>query len=290
MKHPGRRGIVTATSPKQERTLAQESRRQQRRESIESFVVVIVAFLVWSFEAEGFVIPTGSMAPTLMGRHKEIVCPECGNVYTVNADCEVDSSGSGASTGMRVAWGTCENCRFETRVDDAPSVAGDRIYTMKKGLDTAASCRRPGEVGPGPVGDRRLQAARGARGPLHQAPGRHARGDDPDPAGRPLATGPATEPRPFERLRRPIAHQQAMQVLVYDDSHRAASLQDDTRWRRWTPAIGGLDASRRRGRFACSSRRGTAGASCATATSCPIPSNGRRSGTARPLPVPPGRP
>ena len=48
------------------------------RESIESFVVVFVAFLVWSLEAEGFVIPTGSMATTLMGRHKEIVCPQCG--------------------------------------------------------------------------------------------------------------------------------------------------------------------------------------------------------------------
>ena len=85
------------------------------RESIESFVVVFVAFLVWSLEAEGFVIPTGSMATTLMGRHKEIVCPECGDVYTVNADREVDSSGSGGSTGVRVVKGTCVNCRFETR-------------------------------------------------------------------------------------------------------------------------------------------------------------------------------
>ena len=45
------------------------------RESIESFVVVFLCFLIWSLEAEGFVIPTGSMAPTLMGRHKEIACP-----------------------------------------------------------------------------------------------------------------------------------------------------------------------------------------------------------------------
>ena len=44
------------------------------RESIESFVVVFLAFLIWSLEAEGFVIPTGSMAPTLLGRHQEIAC------------------------------------------------------------------------------------------------------------------------------------------------------------------------------------------------------------------------
>ena len=38
-------------------------RRKSNRESIESFVVVFLAFLIWSIEAEGFVIPTGSMAP-----------------------------------------------------------------------------------------------------------------------------------------------------------------------------------------------------------------------------------
>ena len=68
-------------------------------------MVVFVAFLVWSLEAEGFVIPTGSMATTLMGRHKEIICPECGHVYTVNADREVESSGNGRSTGVRVRDG-----------------------------------------------------------------------------------------------------------------------------------------------------------------------------------------
>ena len=68
---------------------ASRGRGRGGRESIESFVVVFLAFLLWSLEAEGFVIPTGSMAPTLMGRHKEITCPECGYVYTVNADREV---------------------------------------------------------------------------------------------------------------------------------------------------------------------------------------------------------
>lgn len=103
------------------------------RESVESFVVVLLAFLIWSLEAEGFVIPTGSMAPTLMGRHKEITCPDCGYVFTVNADreSEPDRRGRGA---QRIAWGTCENCRFEAEVADAPSFSGDRIYVMKEGV------------------------------------------------------------------------------------------------------------------------------------------------------------
>ncbi len=34
-------------------------KKSSGRESIESFVVVFLAFLIWSIEAEGFVIPTG---------------------------------------------------------------------------------------------------------------------------------------------------------------------------------------------------------------------------------------
>ena len=38
------------------------------RETVESIVIAFVlAFLFRTFEAEAFVIPTGSMAPTLMG-------------------------------------------------------------------------------------------------------------------------------------------------------------------------------------------------------------------------------
>ena len=45
------------------------------RETIESIVVaVILALLFRAYEAEAFVIPTGSMAPTLQGRHVDIHC------------------------------------------------------------------------------------------------------------------------------------------------------------------------------------------------------------------------
>src|SRR5690349_6735091 len=59
------------------------------RETIESVVVAfILAFLFRTFEAEAFVIPTGSMAPTLMGAHKDITCPECGYQYAAGASSE----------------------------------------------------------------------------------------------------------------------------------------------------------------------------------------------------------
>ena len=59
------------------------------RETVESIVVAfILAFLFRTFEAEAFVIPTGSMAPTLQGRHKDVHCPECGFNYRAGASQE----------------------------------------------------------------------------------------------------------------------------------------------------------------------------------------------------------
>lgn len=59
------------------------------RETIESIVIAFVlAFLFRTFEAEAFVIPTGSMAPTLMGAHKDVDCLKCGHRFQVNASEE----------------------------------------------------------------------------------------------------------------------------------------------------------------------------------------------------------
>src|SRR3954469_21522984 len=59
------------------------------RETVESIVIAFVlAFFFRTFEAEAFVIPTGSMAPTLMGRHKDVVCPKCNCRYQVSASEE----------------------------------------------------------------------------------------------------------------------------------------------------------------------------------------------------------
>jgi len=65
--------------------------RGHGRETVESIVVAFtLALLFRAFEAEAFVIPTGSMAPTLMGRHKDLVCGSCGLDYRVGASAEED--------------------------------------------------------------------------------------------------------------------------------------------------------------------------------------------------------
>lgn len=60
--------------------------RRGGRETVDALVVAFVlAFLIRTFTAEAFVIPTGSMAPTLMGRHKDVFCDQCGTRFKVNS-------------------------------------------------------------------------------------------------------------------------------------------------------------------------------------------------------------
>ncbi|NLX95070.1 MAG: hypothetical protein GXY83_02720 [Rhodopirellula sp.] len=113
------------------------------REIVESIVIAFVlAFLFRTFEAEAFVIPTGSMAPTLMGRHKDVVCPQCGFAYRISASEEVNSeTGEAVMNGnhpVRVVAGTCPNCRYTMYLgpdnpqhESYPSYKGDRILVGK---------------------------------------------------------------------------------------------------------------------------------------------------------------
>lgn len=108
------------------------------RETIESVVIAfILAFLFRTFEAEAFVIPTGSMAPTLMGRHKDIECPECGFPYRVSSSSEVSSDGAmlvdqNGDLARPVSAGTCPMCRYtDTELTKDPSCNGDRILVSK---------------------------------------------------------------------------------------------------------------------------------------------------------------
>lgn len=117
----------------------------QVREICESLAVALfLAFLFKTFEAEAYVIPTGSMVPTLMGRHKDVVCDECGFPFQTSASSEMDGSAN-ARSGEHVVAGTCPQCGFTPYFGDAepdpkedekaPSFAGDRILVSKLAFD-----------------------------------------------------------------------------------------------------------------------------------------------------------
>jgi signal peptidase I len=101
------------------------------RETVESLVIAFVlAFLFRTFEAEAFVIPTGSMAPTLMGRHKDVNCPKCDYRFQVSAS-EEDSDTINRPRANTIA-GMCPMCRYvlpmrPDLVQDAPGRRGDAV-------------------------------------------------------------------------------------------------------------------------------------------------------------------
>ncbi|MEI6239274.1 MAG: signal peptidase I [Planctomycetia bacterium] len=79
------------------------------RETVESIVVAFtLALLFRAFEAEAFVIPTGSMAPTLMGRHKDLACTECSRDFRVGCSAEEDDQSQSLRT---------EQSRLERELD-----------------------------------------------------------------------------------------------------------------------------------------------------------------------------
>ena len=70
------------------------------RQTVELLVMLsMCVLLVRTFSAEAYVVPTGSMAPTLLGLHREIVCTNCGFTFVVGIDEE-------GQTGRAV----CPNC------------------------------------------------------------------------------------------------------------------------------------------------------------------------------------
>ena len=109
------------------------------RETIESIVVAVILALVFrAYEAEAFVIPTGSMAPSLQGQHRDIHCEQCNYLYQTGASEE--SSSTEQTNSVRHTF--CPICQFKTKMKEATnpnhnSNNGDRILVNKFVYDFA---------------------------------------------------------------------------------------------------------------------------------------------------------
>src|SRR5947209_7968271 len=83
------------------------------REIIETVVfVVVLVLLLKTFLAEAFVIPTGSMATTLLGYNIDVKCQKCGYTFPVNASKQEDPQ---EGRPQQVVGCTCPNCAFFNR-------------------------------------------------------------------------------------------------------------------------------------------------------------------------------
>lgn len=107
------------------------------KETIESIVIAFVfAFVFRAYVVEAFVIPTGSMAPTLLGQHMRVQCAQCS--YRFETDVP-DEDKQRTRQGSRVArqirsdrYPVCPMCHYPNILKNGtrPS-AGDRILVHK---------------------------------------------------------------------------------------------------------------------------------------------------------------
>jgi signal peptidase I len=106
------------------------------RETVESLAVAfILALLFKAFVAEAFVIPTGSMAPTLMGAHKDILSEETGYRFQVGASSEFDND-LGQKIDKFIVAGICPISRKPQVINplrdkNENTFSGDRILVSK---------------------------------------------------------------------------------------------------------------------------------------------------------------
>jgi len=84
-------------------------------------IILLLHFAV----AEPYHVPTGSMAPALLGRHTRVVCPRCGFENTL-----------GCARGGECQCGPCQNCGLldVALAKPAAMVEGDQILVNKSAL------------------------------------------------------------------------------------------------------------------------------------------------------------
>jgi signal peptidase I len=115
-------------------------------------------FVVGRFLTSAYILPTGSMAETLYGYHKEVRCPTCGFEFAINCSQEVDPSDAGRPSPVYAC--VCPNCRQRIHFPAAPT-------SYVQNFPDSARIAEPGVSG----GDRFL-VGRGLLGPDRIAPRR----------------------------------------------------------------------------------------------------------------------
>ena len=84
--------------------------KDSTRELLETIVfVVVLVLMLKTFLAEAFVIPTGSMATTLLGYHHKVTCEQCGRPDLVNASQEAEPPHPNQRPEV-MRW-KCQNCQ-----------------------------------------------------------------------------------------------------------------------------------------------------------------------------------
>ena len=86
--------------------------------------LALAGLLVRSFAVEGYIISTGSMAPYLLGYHKQVVCPECRIPFAVGVPVDDSHETNGPVD--------CPNCgQKQIDLSHVPRNEGDQLLVQK---------------------------------------------------------------------------------------------------------------------------------------------------------------
>jgi signal peptidase I len=104
--------------------------KDSNRELLETVVfVVFLVLLLKAFVAEAYVIPTGSMATTLLGDHCKVTCEKCKYPYLLNAQYD--------NKILPMVTGLCPNCGQPIQIDSVDANGGDKVLVLKPRYDYA---------------------------------------------------------------------------------------------------------------------------------------------------------
>lgn len=103
----------------------------QLAETLQTVITaLILAFMFRAFYIEAFIIPTGSMAESLLGEHATHLCPNCGWQFDYGPASTGGRTGEAFNQELIIR---CPNCHLSTPMmpDEIPAKAGDRILVHK---------------------------------------------------------------------------------------------------------------------------------------------------------------
>jgi len=115
--------------------MLQDKRREELasiRETVESiWIAILVALVLRAFMFEAFVIPTGSMATLLMGRHWRLTCPSCGYEYAYGVSRMLPNRRSHLPARSTPVGADCPSCGHTYSGPQVPIDSGDRVFVLK---------------------------------------------------------------------------------------------------------------------------------------------------------------
>jgi signal peptidase I len=174
------------------------------RPTVEFLVVLAIGVLVArAFTAEAYIVPTGSMAPTLLGLHRDYVCPNCRYHFALG----IDEAG-------RAGRPVCPNCGdAELGAASASDGNGDRLLVHKFLFDFRPPRRWEMAVFQNPSNPNEAYVKRvvGLPGEAIEIRKGDVYADD-------------------RIARKSLAEQTAIRVLVYDDDYRPRAGAREPRW------------------------------------------------------------